>query len=165
MKQSEIDCACGTVWEELKMEILSGRLRRIACAAAVLTALTANPAALAQAVYGSIVGTVTDSTGAAVPNASVVVTDVAKGTSVTVTSNGAGEFTAEHLIPDIYTVKVTAAGFKGFEQSQIQLFADTSTKVTAALQIGGADQLSITHNLSWLAGSASRVSLFISLRV
>jgi hypothetical protein len=140
MKQSEIDCACGTVWEELKMEILSGRLRRIACAAAVLTALTANPAALAQAVYGSIVGTVTDSTGAAVPNASVVVTDVAKGTSVTVTSNGAGEFTAEHLIPDIYTVKVTAAGFKGFEQSQIQLFADTSTKVTAALQIGGADQ-------------------------
>jgi hypothetical protein len=40
----------------------------------------------------------------------------------------------------VYTVKVTAAGFKTFQQTQITLFADTTTKVTAALEIGGADQ-------------------------
>src|SRR6187402_3219779 len=45
------------------------------------------PQASAQAVYGSIFGTVTDNTGAVVPNAAVTVTDIAKGTAVTVQSN------------------------------------------------------------------------------
>jgi hypothetical protein len=113
-----------------------GQIRRMLCAAAVAVMITALPSAFGQAVFGSITGTVTDATGAAVPGATITVTDVGKGTSVTLTSNGSGEFTAEHLIPDVYTVKVAASGFK----SGIQLFADTSTKVAAALEIGGADQ-------------------------
>ena len=67
-----------------------------------------------QAVYGSIFGTVTDPTGAVVPNAAVTVTNVAKGTASGEVSNGSGEFTADHLIPDIYDVKVTASGFQTF---------------------------------------------------
>lgn len=93
-----------------------------------------------QAVYGSIYGTVTDPTGAAVPNAQVTVTDVAKGTSVNLQTNGAGEFTADHLIPDEYSVKVTAQGFKAFEQTSIRVFADTSAKVTPSLVIGGSSE-------------------------
>ena len=72
---------------------------------------TLSPFAFGQSVYGSIYGTVTDATGAIVPNANVTVTDVAKGTTVTVQSNGSGDFTAEHLIPDVYDVKVDAGGF------------------------------------------------------
>ena len=102
--------------------------------------LTAGSYGHGQAVYGSIFGTVTDASGAVIPNASVVVTDVAKGTSVTVTANGSGDFTAEHLIPDVYTIKVNADGFKGFQQNDVQVFADTSVKITAAMQIGGSDQ-------------------------
>ncbi len=102
--------------------------------------LAATPHSFGQAVYGSIFGTVTDASGAVIPNATVLVTDVAKGTSVTVTANGSGDFTADHLIPDMYTVKVSADGFKGFQQSDIQIFADTSIKVTAAMQVGGSDQ-------------------------
>jgi hypothetical protein len=49
--------------------------------------------ALAQAIYGSISGIVTDTTGAAVPNATVTVTDTAKGTTKTVQSNGTGFYT------------------------------------------------------------------------
>ena len=94
--------------------------------------LSLSPVAFGQAVYGSIFGTITDTTAAAVPDATVTVTDEAKGTSVSVQSNGSGEFTVEHLIPDIYDVKVEAKGFKGYEQKGIQLFADTSVKVTAA---------------------------------
>jgi hypothetical protein len=100
----------------------------------------ATSAAFGQAVYGSIFGTVTDPTGAAVPGATITVLDVAKGTSVTAQSNAAGEFAAEHLIPDIYTVKVEAQGFKTFEQTGIQLFADTSTKIAATLTLGAANQ-------------------------
>lgn len=102
--------------------------------------LAATPYSFGQAVYGSIFGTVTDASGAVIPNATVTVTDVAKGTSVTVNANSSGDFAADHLIPDMYTVKVNAEGFKGFQQSDIQIFADTSVKVTAAMQVGGSDQ-------------------------
>jgi hypothetical protein len=94
--------------------------------------------ASAQAVFGQIIGTVTDPTGAAVPGATITVTDVAKGTSVTLQSNGAGEFTVEHLIPDTYTIKVAAPGFRGYEQKDLQVFADTSGKVAAVLTVGDA---------------------------
>jgi outer membrane receptor protein involved in Fe transport len=102
--------------------------------------LAFSPVAYGQAVYGSIFGSVVDTTGAAVPGATVTVTDEAKGTSVTATSNASGEFTIEHLIPDLYDVTVAAQGFKGFEQKGIQLFADTSTKVVASMTVGGSDQ-------------------------
>jgi len=103
--------------------------------------LTFSPWARAQAVFGQILGTVTDPTGAAIPNASIIVTDVAKGTSVTLQSNNAGEFTADHLIPDLYNVKVAFTGFKAFEQTGIQVYADTAPKVTAVLTIGASDQV------------------------
>ncbi len=67
--------------------------------------LSAGSYGYAQAVYGSIFGTVTDTTGAVIPNATVTVTDEAKGTSVNVQSNQSGEFTVGHLIPDVYDVK------------------------------------------------------------
>ena len=107
---------------------------------AVAAAIGVAPMAIGQAVFGSIAGLVTDTTGAAIPNANIVVTDVDKGTSVTLQSNGAGEFTADHLIPDIYNIKVSVTGFKSFEQDQLTIFADTTSKVTATLQAGAADQ-------------------------
>ena len=115
-------------------------LTRVLVLLAAVCLLSPSPAAFGQAVYGSIYGTVTDSTGAIVPAATVTVTDEAKGTSVNVQSNGTGDFTVEHLIPDVYDVKVEAKGFKGYEQKGIQLFADTSIKVAAALTIGGSEQ-------------------------
>ena len=67
-----------------------------ACAGSLLL----TPAS-AQSVYGSIFGTVTDSTGKAVVGATVSVTDVAKGTVVEVISNASGDYSVPHLIPDV----------------------------------------------------------------
>jgi Carboxypeptidase regulatory-like domain/TonB dependent receptor len=107
----------------------------------VVGLLTLPQAAFGQAVYGSIFGTVTDTTGAIVPGATITVTDESKGTSVTVESNGTGDFTVEHLIPDVYDVKVDAKGFKGYEQKGVQLSADSSVKVVAALAVGGSTEI------------------------
>ncbi len=96
--------------------------------------------AFGQAIYGSIYGTVTDPTGAAIPNAQVIITDTAKGTSQTVPANSNGEFRVEHLIPDTYSVKVSSQGFKSYQQNAIQVFADQSVKVEAALPIGGSGE-------------------------
>ncbi|HXP10342.1 MAG TPA: carboxypeptidase-like regulatory domain-containing protein, partial [Acidobacteriaceae bacterium] len=54
----------------------------------------------AQAIYGSIYGQVTDPSGAAIPNATITVSDESKGTSVQTTSNQSGEYTVPNLIPD-----------------------------------------------------------------
>src|SRR6201994_3021294 len=88
----------------------------IACASSLLV-VTAS----AQSVYGSIFATVSDKSGAVIPNATVTVTDEAKGTVVTVTSNGAGDYSVPHLIPDVYDLKVTAKGFKSFETKGISV--------------------------------------------
>ena len=96
--------------------------------------------ALGQAVYGSIYGTVTDATGAVIPNANIVVTDTAKGTTAQVTANGSGEFRVDHMIPDIYSVSVETPGFKKYEQSNLQVFADSSVKVEVALTTGAASE-------------------------
>ena len=118
--------------------------------AAFATALIAggcllfNAAAHAQAVYGSIFGTVTDKTGAVVAGATVTVTDEGKGTTETATSNGAGEYTVSHLIPDTYDVKVEVAGFKGYLSKGVVVQADTAPRVDVALEVAGAGQQTIT---------------------
>src|ERR1017187_9626899 len=61
-----------------------------------------------QAIYGSIYGQVTDSTGAGIPNATVTVKNVDKGTSVQTTSSSIGEDAVEHMIPDTDDSSVSA---------------------------------------------------------
>lgn len=91
-----------------------------------------------QSVYGTIFGTVTDTSGAAVPNATVTVTDESKGTVVAVQSNASGDYSVPHLIPDVYDLKVSAQGFKAFETKGIQVLADTAPRIDPTLDVGGA---------------------------
>ena len=105
-----------------------------ACASIVLTV-----PATAQSVYGSIFGTVTDKTGAAVPGATIAVTDEAKGTVVTVTANASGDYTVSHLAPDVYDLKVTFKGFKSFETKGIAVAADVAPRIDPLLEVGGSE--------------------------
>jgi Carboxypeptidase regulatory-like domain/TonB dependent receptor len=94
--------------------------------------------AKAQAVYGSIFGTVTDPKGAAIVGATVSVTDESKGTTVSVTSNSTGDYAVPHLIPDVYDLKVTAQGFEEFETKGINVLADTAPRIDPTLTVGAA---------------------------
>jgi hypothetical protein len=98
------------------------------------------PRSHAQAVYGSIVGTNTDNTGALVPGATVVVTDNSKGTSQTVQSNPSGNYSVSRLIPDTYTVKATAPGFSPAEADNVVISADTTQQVNLVFQPAGATE-------------------------
>ena len=95
---------------------------------------------LGQAVYGSIIGTVTDSSGAAVPNAKVTITSVDKGVSVTTTSNESGNYEQQHLIAGTYDVKVEAPGFQASVQKAVQVNVDAAVQVNATLQLGQVTQ-------------------------
>ena len=100
--------------------------------------------ARAQSVYGSIIGTVTDTTGAVVPGATITVTDEAKGTVETETSNASGEFAVGHLVPDTYDVKVEMKGFKSFVSKGVSVLADTSPRLDVALEVAGGGAETIT---------------------
>lgn len=102
--------------------------------------------ASAQSVYGSIFGTVTDRSGAVIPNAAITVTDEAKGTVFSVVSNGAGDYSVPHLIPDIYDLRVVAKGFKPFETKGIQVLADTAPRIDPTLEVGSDTGTTIEVN-------------------
>lgn len=87
-----------------------------------------------------ISGTVTDSSGAAIPNATVVATRLSTGDKTVVTSNGAGEYVFPSLAPAEYSIGVTSAGFAGFLQRSVVLQADQSVTVNAALAVGSNAQ-------------------------
>jgi hypothetical protein len=96
--------------------------------------------AYAQAVYGSILGTVTDPQGAAVAGAKVTVTDQRKGTVDTTTTNDSGNYSVTHLVPDIYSVRVEAPSFKASEQKDIIVQADAGSRVDMSVQVGGTSE-------------------------
>src|ERR1700688_5154274 len=104
-----------------------------------LVTLTAQPV-WGQAVYGSIIGTITDPQGAAVANAKVTITDQRKGTSDTTTTNDSGNYSVTHLIPDVYTVRVESPGFKASEQKDVNVSADAAANVPLQFQVGGTSE-------------------------
>src|SRR5689334_6233761 len=77
--------------------------------------------AFGQETRGTIVGRVTDPTGAVIPGAQVVVTHQAMGTKVAASANAEGLYQASFLIPGIYVVTVESAGFKKFVRKDIEL--------------------------------------------
>ena len=120
------------------LTMLRKQIQIAVCLAVMLLGFSGE--SMAQAVFGTIYGTVTDSTGAAIPNATVVVTDTAKGVKQTVQSNESGNYRIDRLIPDTYTVNVTASGFAPIETNGVVVNANGAPKVDEALQIAGTSQ-------------------------
>jgi outer membrane receptor protein involved in Fe transport len=95
---------------------------------------------LAQAVFGSIIGTVTDPQGNAVVGAKVTVTSVAKSFAYDTTSNESGNYSVTHLIPDTYKIRIEAPGFKVSDIPSVSVSADNAAHVDAQLQVGAVTQ-------------------------
>ncbi len=89
----------------------------------------------AQADSGRVVGTVTDVTGAAIPNATVTITSVENGSIRTVTSNGNGELTVAALPAGSYTAKVQAPGF-GSQSAQFTIIVTQAQTLSFKLAPG-----------------------------
>jgi hypothetical protein len=94
----------------------------------------------AQTFYGSVVGTVTDKSGAVISGANVTVTNLGTNESRTSTASAAGEFSFVNLVPARYKVTVEAANFKRFERQGVEVAVNTTIRVDAALQIGASSE-------------------------
>lgn len=101
-------------------------------------------------------GTVTDPSGAVVPNATVTVTQEGTGVARTATTNASGLFSVSPLTPASYAMKVQAAGFKAIVE-RVTLLADQARTVNIQLQVGAAAQTVTVQGTSTAVNTVSPV--------
>jgi outer membrane receptor protein involved in Fe transport len=94
------------------------------------------PRADAQAVYGGIRGSVTDTSGGALPGVTVTITSVERQTVDSVVTNESGLFVKDRLIPGTYEVKAELASFKTAVVPRVVVSVDTQTPVDFKLDVG-----------------------------
>lgn len=100
---------------------------------------------LAQITTATVVGTIVDGTGAAVPNAQATITNMDTNLTRTVTANSEGQYRFDFLPVGPYTLVVTAKGFKRFTQTGIVLTLNETATLEAKLDIGNINE-TITVN-------------------
>ena len=107
------------------------KLFRLVAVVALMTA-----SAWAQLSTATLFGTVTDNTGAVIPNTTITLTQVDTNFTRTVKSNEQGDYRAEFLPIGSYSAKVEATGFKALDQKGIALTATQNANLNFTLSIG-----------------------------
>jgi hypothetical protein len=90
----------------------------------------------AQVLYGAIVGTVEDQTGALVLKASVVVTNKVTGATREVATDEAGRYAVLNVLPGRYDVRIGATGFKTVTRTDVEVTINTVTRADIRLEVG-----------------------------
>src|SRR5713226_1956063 len=96
---------------------------------------------ISQTTTGRILGTVRDQSGAALPAATVTVTDAQRGITRTVTTDDSGEYVVPNLTPGIYMVRAESHGFKTVERPNIQVEVATDLAVDLSLPPGDVKEI------------------------
>jgi len=118
---------------------------RLGTFAAVLLSFLLPQNCAAQQVFGNIFGTVTDPSGAGIPNAKITITDQERGTVSDVTTNDSGNFLKDRLIPGLYTVEVAGAGFRKALSRDVRVNVDQGSRLDITLQVGDvAESVEVT---------------------
>lgn len=110
---------------------------------ALLAALLAWPlasVATAQVTSATIVGTITDSSGGALPGVTVTAKNVETGFTRTVPTDAVGAYRLEFLPIGQYSVEVVLEGFKTVTRSGIVLNVNDTVKIDVALEVGGVSE-------------------------
>lgn len=118
-------------------------------------------------IYGqaasTINGTVTDPTGAVVPNAKVTLTNEANGFVRSTTSNGTGFYSAPALEVGTYTIQVEAPGFKTYEQKSVTVNVASVVRIDVKLQLGEVGQsVTVEANAIQVQADTSDISQTIT---
>src|SRR5437867_1491382 len=104
------------------------------------------PRAHAQSVtFGQFLGTVTDSSGAVVPGATVTIVNKETGVSRTTTTNERGDYLADKLLPGVYELQVALPGFKKEIATDVRLTSSQKARVDFLLTAGDiSDSVTVT---------------------
>lgn len=94
----------------------------------------------AQVLYGSLLGTVTDQSGAVVPKADVTMTNTGTSQVRKATTDSAGRYSFPGAVPGDYSVTVTASGFKPSTQTGVHIANNAASEANFRLEVGAVTQ-------------------------
>src|SRR5499427_2463492 len=130
----------------------------------VIVAMTSGPAK-GQAVNATLLGTVTDSSGAAVAGARIIITEVKTGVVHSATTNESGNYEVPDLAPGVYEVAAERQGFKKAVHKDVEVLVNTDTRVNLALEVGTEqDTVVVTAEVPILQTDRADVSAKIESR-
>src|SRR5437762_2203663 len=114
------------------------KTRTLTTIAACLTIFAAS--LTAQSSFGTIVGTVTDSSGAGIPGAAVSLSNIGTAERRVAQSDGNGSFQFVNLVPGSYRVDVEKTGFNRYRREPIVVEVQSTLRIEAQLQVGDVNQ-------------------------
>ncbi|MFB3827707.1 MAG: TonB-dependent receptor domain-containing protein [Bryobacteraceae bacterium] len=121
------------------------------------------PAANAQSFTASLLGNVTDASGAAIPNAAIVATNVATNAKVEARSDATGKYLVSTLQPGIYTLEASATGFKRFVRSGIELAVQQQARVDIAMAVGEVtESVTVQEAVSTIETTSATIGKVVS---
>src|SRR5512146_2364143 len=119
--------------------------------------------AKAQVLYGSVVGTVTDQTGAVVPEATVTVKNANTGLTREVTTNASGFYTIRNLLEGTYDLSVNKSGFRPYTQKGVRVTINTEIRINPGLELGAVTQaVTVEASAATLQTATSEVQTSIN---
>lgn len=123
------------------------------------------PAAAAQEARGTIQGRVVDSSGGAVPGATVEVLNIATGVVTPTTTNEQGIYRASFLNPGVYRVTVSLQGFNKFISDKIEVHVADVLAVDATLKVGAlSDEVTVTATAATVDRSTAELGQVVDAR-
>jgi len=125
----------------LKMKLRTVRsVGAVSLLCLLLGVLAVTQPAAAQVLYGSITGTVTDPSGASLPNAAVTALNTGTGSASSLNTDDRGGYLFRNLMPGTYAVTVSAQGFAKYKQESITLLANQERRVDVAMTLSQSTQ-------------------------
>jgi hypothetical protein len=125
--------------------------RILAAVVAMTAAVSLTPVMNAQVIYGSLVGTVEDSSGGVIPNATVTLTNKGTGQLLEDKADAGGRYTFSNLSPGSYDLKLTSQGFKTQSRTDVIVSANTVTRVDVKMDVGAVtDQVTVAADVATL---------------
>ena len=141
----------------LKTRVVLKSLMLLALAAALSLSPTLTSA---QTLYGSVTGTITDTSGAAVPGATVTITNTETGLELTSVTDETGAYTVRNVPGGNYTLKASLQGFKEFVQTSIPVVVGGIVRINGKLEIGAlTESVTVTSEAALLKTDKADVSV------
>ena len=138
-------------------------MRRAVAVLCVVVALLLPAVIAAQAVTGTILGLITDSTGAVMPGTTVTLTNTGTGQVRAVTTDANGEYTAPSLTTGRYVVKAELSGFKTVSVPDITLGVDQHFRLNLKLEVGAVEEsVTVTGASPLIQTSTSELGTTVS---
>ncbi len=124
----------------MKKHILQASSISAIILALIAVLFAAAPDAKAQSSFGALVGTVTDSSGAVVPGATVTLTNIGTNEKKVIQTDAAGNYRLLNLMPTQYKVEIEKTSYKRVVQSPVVVQVDNTGRLDVTLQVGAASE-------------------------